>query len=115
METKSGGKCAQRPEIRDDGSEKWGKVCPTSGKWGRWEHLEWKKHLNSAVAAGMEFRSNGWNALVFKGNGWKPAVPGKRLEFHKGGGEVGGEVDEAFCVGATVLHAAELLHWDVPV
>ena len=41
--------------------------------------------MNSAVAAGMEFRSNGWNALVSKGNGWKPAVPGKRLEVMKEG------------------------------
>ena len=41
----------------------------------------------------MEFSGNGWNALVFKGNGWlkfwdngwKPAAPGKRLEVMKEG------------------------------
>ena len=33
----SGGKCVQLPENGEDGSEKWGKLCPTTGNQGRWE------------------------------------------------------------------------------
>ena len=57
MGAKSGVKCAQRPGIRDDGSEKWGKVCLTSGNQGRWEQ-SYEKDFKASFK-GQAYVSNG--------------------------------------------------------